>query len=190
MTPSSLFWCHSVLIWPFSSLMSVSLPAEAVCETCERIVRLFGLYCVTIKWQPIVKGSRRFAHVTVVRCCKTPGAKHWTWRNSRNAEARCGLFPAVPNAIIIALTLPVTTCTTERSFRTLRRVYTVHLLDRQCQMNACPVYAWWAFSVKKSPKASTVLLKGWLIALDEIPDVWQVLLGKIKSFYLTWLYFT
>jgi len=34
------------------------------------------------------------------------------------------LFPAVRHAICIALTLPVTTCTAERSFSTLRRVKT------------------------------------------------------------------
>ena len=33
-------------------------------------------------------------------------------------------FPAISNAILIALTLPVTTCTVERSFSTLRRVKT------------------------------------------------------------------
>ena len=34
------------------------------------------------------------------------------------------LFPAVRNAILIALTLPATSCTVERSFSTLRRVKT------------------------------------------------------------------
>jgi len=52
--------------WACSSLMSPPLPAEAGCESRERIVVLFFLYCVTIPGQQTCKrftfcyGSRRF----------------------------------------------------------------------------------------------------------------------------------
>jgi len=37
--------------------MSAHLPAEAGCEICEWISTV-GLYCGTITWQQIFKGSR------------------------------------------------------------------------------------------------------------------------------------
>ncbi len=58
----------------------------------------------------------------------------WANKNSNfQVEGRNGmidllhhtdLFPSVKQAILIALTLPVTTCTVERSFSTMRRVKT------------------------------------------------------------------
>ena len=37
--PRSLFWCHAVMGLQFTH--AAAMPAEAVCETYERIVELF-----------------------------------------------------------------------------------------------------------------------------------------------------
>jgi len=44
-----------------------SLPAEAGCETCERIVLLLAFYCLTIAWQQIFKDALQLAVVGVLQ---------------------------------------------------------------------------------------------------------------------------
>jgi len=52
--------------------------------------------------------------------------------------------------------------------------------DRQRQINACPVYVWWAFTVKKSAKTSKGLLKatvfglGHCLSKDKRQDVLEI----------------
>ena len=79
------------------------------------------------------------------------------------------LFPAVHHAICIALTLPVTTCTAERLFSTLRRVKTWlpstmsdERLSGLCMMSVHPT---------KISKDKQGFIERWLIALEVIPDV-------------------
>ena len=43
--------------------------------------------------------------------------------------------------------------------------------NQHCQMNACLVHVWWAFTVKKPAKTNKILLKAWLIASDEISEI-------------------
>jgi len=51
--------------WAYSSLMSAPLPAEPGCEVASGCSTV-GLYCVTITWQQIFKGSVQVAVVGVL----------------------------------------------------------------------------------------------------------------------------
>ena len=88
--------------------------------------------------------------------------------SSRHAD----LFPAISHAICIALSPSVTTCTAERPFGTLRRVKTWlrptmqdERLSGLCMMSV--------HREKNMAKTNNVLLKGWVTALEEIPDVYN-----------------
>jgi len=73
------------------------------------------LYCVKGSMCESVNLEQCFHDLEKFIMERSTEATYWRWRIRRMLK-HADLFPAVRHAISIALTLPVTTCTAERSF--------------------------------------------------------------------------
>jgi len=68
---SSLFWCHAVVTLQFNRVYSF---ASLRGLTWERFFSGVSVYCVTISWQQILKGSLQ---VTVEGILPHVAFEHW-----------------------------------------------------------------------------------------------------------------